>query len=323
VAYGAALVPPSACLYRRTGGAWQLVGQVTAAVPMQSEGFGRSVALASNSLAVGAPGHENGDGPVHAFDLHLQLGPQLDSPDRPRHPTDDLFAQYGIGLAADDQHIVVGALLQGDGGTVYLFGPTGTVTLRGPTPDEGFGASVAIAGDVLVIGASSAYSNERLTGACYVYRRDASGAWNEHCRVTGRVEGEQFGEAVAVDGNRFVVGAPGRFQQSTQGRVDVYEITHDGCRQVASFADTVSFGSSVALSGDRLAIGQRMYGADQTGRVGLVRLPSTSISWLTSLSAKKYARLGSSVALGPDYVAAGMPGLGQDDSAGRVIVDAF
>lgn len=323
IADGETLPPPSACLYSRTAGTWQLVGQVTAPQPMQAEGFARSVALASNSFAVGAPGHENGDGPVHAFDLRLRPGPQLDSPDRPHGLGDDLFAEYGIGLAVDDSQVVVGAPLQGDGGTVYIFDSSGTTTLRGPTPHEGFGSSVAVATDVLVVGANGAYSNEQLAGACYVYRRDASGAWVEHCRVLGRTPGEQFGESVALDGNRFVVGAPGRFQRSAQGRVEVYELTQGGCTQLASFTDIAGFGVAVALSGDRLAIGQPNFGADQTGRVGLVRLPATTISWLVASSAKKYARLGSSVSLGPDYVAAGMPGLGKDDSAGRVIVESF
>jgi hypothetical protein len=326
VAYGETLPPPSACLYSRVSGTWQLVGQVTAAAPMQAEGFARSVALASNSFAVGAPGHENGDAPVHAFDLRLQAGPRFDSPDRPSGLRDDLFAEYGIALAVDEQHVVVGATLQGDGGAVYIFSPGGTTTLRGPTPEEGFGASVAIGGDVLVVGANGAYSNEQLAGACYVYRRGANGTWTEHCRVMGKTPGEQFGFAVATDGKRIAVSATGRSTPAgaVQGRVEVHEITQGGCKQVAVFTDAPGFGGSVALSGDRLAIGQPNFGADQTGRVGLVKLPATNISWLLAPSAKKYARLGSSVSLGPDYVAAGMPGLGvKDDSAGRVIVESF
>src|SRR5574338_329426 len=305
VAYGETLPLPSACLYSRTAGTWQLVGQVTAADPMRSEGFARSVALARNSLAVGAPGHENGDGPVHAFDLKLQPGPLFDSPDRPRGFADDLFSEYGLGLAIDEQSVVAGASLQGDGGAVYIFDRNGTATLTGPTPREGFGCAVAIAGDLLVVGANGAYSNEQLAGACYVYRRSASGTWVEHCRIMGSVAGEAFGSAVATDGNRFVVSAPGRgaIPGLAKGRVELYEIHHSGCTQ--------------------LAIGQPNFGADQTGRVGLVRLPATTISWLVAPSAKKYARLGSSVSLGPDYVAAGMPGLGKDDSAGRVIVESF
>jgi len=320
VAYGETLSPPAACLYSHTAGAWKLIGQVTAADPMLSEGFARSVALASNSLAVGAPGHENGDGPVHAFDLQLRSGPQLDSPDR----VGDLFAEYGVGLAVDDQHTVVGAPLQDDSGSVHIFDRTGVTTLRGPTPREGFGRSLAIAGDTLVIGADGAFSNEQLAGACYVYRRDGSGAWVEHCRVAGRVPGEEFGAAVAFDGHRFAVGAPGRADnlRLAKGRVDVYEITQDGCNQIATWADAASFGASVALRGDRLAIGQPMF-ADQTGRVGLVRLSATSLSWLVAPSAHPFARLGAAVSLGSDYIAAGMPGLGKANSAGRVIVDAF
>jgi hypothetical protein len=324
VAYGEELVPPSACLYFRAGGEWKLLGQVGATDPMLCEGFARAVALTTNSFAVGAPGHENGDGPVHAFDLALRTGPLFDSPDRMSGLSTDLFAEYGVGLAVDEQHIVVGAPLQGDGGAVYVFDANGTRTLRGPTSAEGFGCSVAIAGDVIVVSASGLFSNEQLAGACYVYRRDASGAWVQHCRVAGKEPGEELGFAVAAHGKRFAVGAPGRADRPhlARGRVEVYEITQDGCTPIATLHEGASFGAALALWGDRLAIGQPMFG-DQTGRVGLARLPGTSVSWLVAPSAQKYARLGSSVSLGPDYVAAGMPGLGEDDSKGGVIVEDF
>lgn len=39
--------------------------------------------------------------------------------------------------------------------------------------------------------------------------------------------------------------------------------------------------------------------------------------------AHRFARLGTSVSIGPDYVAAGMPGLGTGVTSGRVIVEAF
>ncbi|MCP4199314.1 MAG: hypothetical protein GY762_19385, partial [Proteobacteria bacterium] len=75
-------------------------------------------------------------------------------------------------------------------------GPTGGI----------YGVSVAIDGEYAVIGVRTA-DNE--TGAAYVFRRDASGIWNEQKKLTASdgAEDDHFGNAVAADGNYVIVGA--------------------------------------------------------------------------------------------------------------------
>ncbi len=76
-----------------------------------------------------------------------------------------------------------------------------------PLRGDGFGQAVALRGDLLVVGA---HTVDNLAGAVHVFQRDAStGSWTEEARLqpddTGA--GQNFGEAVATDGETIVVGA--------------------------------------------------------------------------------------------------------------------
>jgi hypothetical protein len=155
--------------------------------------------------------------------------------------------------------------------------------------------------------------------------------------------GERFGACVAADGARFAVGAPGRADLGLpegSGRVQLFELRGDGCREIARVTETPGFGAAVALAGGRLAIGHAMFSnktisiekisteTKQTGRVGLYRVAADGAvardDWLTVPGASAYARVGAAVALGPDYVAAGAPGLREyGEAPGFVVVRAW
>ncbi len=342
--------PPVAGLFRRAAGQWKLVEQLVAADPISSEGFARAVALGEVFATVGAPGYENGDGPVAYFsrigDAPFQLTAILDSPDR-QDAQADLFTEYGVAVACEGCLVFVGAPLEngmrGGGpacegcGVVYVFdGLSGAsvVTLRGNRPKENFGTALALSGDFLVVGAPGTYSNERFPGAAYVYRRDASGQWREVGRVEGQHPGEEFGAAVSVDGTRFVVGAPGRgdLPQAIGGRIDLFQLSDAGCALMSTVQEAPSFGHSVVLRGGRLVVGQPAFrvpaGPAQTGRVGLYRVNGagalTREAWLVAGQPPEYANVGSAVALAHDYVAAGAPGLGEEEEGtGFVLVKEF
>jgi hypothetical protein len=343
--------PPTTALFARTADVWALTQLLTASDPVAAEGFGRSVALGDSFAIVGAPGHENGDGPVHHFEragsAAFHLSATLDPPGHP--PLDDLFVEYGAAIACEDQTLIVGAPLESEQsngnitcescGTVYVFDRHAysnrvSTTIRGREPRASLGSAIALSGDLLVVGAPGSYSNEQLPGAAHVFFREASGQWRERCRLSGRHPGEEFGAAVAIDGRRFAVAAPGRsdLERPVGGRVDLFKVSEDGCEQIATIQQDPGFGRTLALRGDRLAVGQpecdALDGIAQTGRVGLFRVGHAGVitreAWLVATCSREYARLGSAVAIGPDYVAAGAPGLGEDDDgSGFVIVREF
>ncbi|MEM1268709.1 MAG: hypothetical protein AAGI08_01550 [Bacteroidota bacterium] len=98
-------------------------------------------------------------------------------------------------------------------------------TLRAPTPVEGdgFGSSIAQAGDVLVVGARG---RSQGAGGADVFVREG-GQWRFETALTptdGRPQ--EFGRTVATDGERIVVGAP--FRDNLAGAAYVFGRTASG-----------------------------------------------------------------------------------------------
>jgi hypothetical protein len=80
--------------------------------------------------------------------------------------------------------------------------------LAGPEESE-FGASIAIADGIALVGAPSARVSGSVSGAVYAFRRDGS-AWAGATRLDppDPTEGQRFGEVLAFTGDRAAVGNP-------------------------------------------------------------------------------------------------------------------
>jgi hypothetical protein len=151
-----------------------------------------------------------------------------------------------------------------------------------------FGKALALSGDTLAVGAigdrscaTGVNGNQHLpgcngSGAVYVYTRNA-GVWSQQAYVKSshadpQVFGGHFGESVALSGDTLLVGAPLEASCETSINGDP---TNSGCPEAgAAYVFTRSanvwtqqayikapnteandrFGSSVGISGDRLAI---------------------------------------------------------------------
>ena len=79
--------------------------------------------------------------------------------------------------------------------------------ISNPEVDEEdlFGYSVAISGDLIVIGTPGDASS---TGRIDIYELD-SGLWTRRDDIVGGSAGDEFGKSVSVAGDTVVVGAPG------------------------------------------------------------------------------------------------------------------
>ncbi|MCB9871816.1 MAG: hypothetical protein H6837_18320 [Planctomycetes bacterium] len=121
-----------------------------------------------------------------------------------------------------------------------------------------FGQSVAIAGKVAVVGAPAPLSKTNPTGTVHVFRHNGT-SWVEEASFQ---RGQGFGSAVAIDGNRIVVGAPMTRLPSFDGAGAVWVFEHSGntwaqqAMLVAGDASTSDhFGTSVAIEGDHILVG--------------------------------------------------------------------
>lgn len=118
-----------------------------------------------------------------------------------------------------------------------------------------FGASVAVDREILVVGTPARFEAGEWVGLVYVLEPDGEGGWSETIlRASDGSGGGQFGMAVAVDGERIVVGRP--YLGST---AYVYDRSPEGewvetrLRSDPQPGDV--FGSSVAVDGNRVVIG--------------------------------------------------------------------
>jgi hypothetical protein len=260
--------PDSGAVYvfRRSGTAWQQEAYLKASNTGTDDFFGYSVTLSDDTLAVGAY--------------------QEDS------------AAQGVGGNQDDN----GAT---NSGAVYVFRRTDTAWQQeaylkpsSTGAEDVFGYSVALSGDTLAVGArfedSAAQGvggnqdddSAMDSGAVYVFRRTGM-AWEQEAYLKASNTGadDHFGFSVALLGDSLAVSAlyedsaaqgVGGNQDddtaSTSGAVYVFRRTGTAWQQQAYLkasntgADD-SFGYSVALSGDTLAVGAR-YEASAAQDVG-------------------------------------------------------
>ena len=201
------------------GATYNQVAKLTAADVATGDWFGRSVAIDGGTIVVGARGHGYYDyGAAYVFrttdgwTTHTEF--KLTAADAGQ---DDHF---GCSVAIDGNTVVVGAyddvnnaasqwssahvFRTDDGGATY-------VEVARLTPEaeyDGFGVSVAISGETVVVGA---YRKEAHRGAAYVYRPSDDGA--TYSQVAKLVPADaanidKVGWSVAIDGGTVVVGAP-------------------------------------------------------------------------------------------------------------------
>ncbi len=183
--------------------------------------YGFSVARSGGFLAVGAPGTAALGGGAGAVYTYESIGAewQLRS---------ILFAsgigagdQSGATIGLSGNTLVVGVRgddqFGEDAGSARIFEWTGfswveTETLSDPlgaAMDE-FGASVAIDGDVVVVGSPYDHEVGSETGSATVFRR-VGGVWSHEGKLVPSLgsRADTFGNAVAIDADTIVVGAPG------------------------------------------------------------------------------------------------------------------
>ena len=122
-----------------------------------------------------------------------------------------------------------------------------------------FGHSIAMNGEWAIVGVPRSGTG----GAAYVYRRNRDGTWTQHQRIvaTDAVDFDQFGQAVAIDGDYLVVGVHGDDDAgSASGSAYVFRLINGSWYEYAKLLPSngeaaAQFGWSVAISGDDILVG--------------------------------------------------------------------
>lgn len=152
-------------------------------------------------------------------------------------PVDFPFGDFGAAIATDGNRVAI-TQRQSFGGRVFIYERAsgdddawqliGDLTPLSPD-DDGFGASVAISGDTVIVGAPE-YIGLNQRGAAYVFRR-VSGTWQQITllRAWDTSSFERFGRSVALDGDVAAVASLWQHpQQPSNLRASVYLFRNPG-----------------------------------------------------------------------------------------------
>lgn len=247
--------------------------------------------------------------------------PTLTSPLTLWSPNAQLSGNFAWSVAVSGRTVVVGAPREStvtppgtcDQGRAYAFAFNGkwgyrTVTLPNPYPSAcaRFGWSVAISGTTAVVGAyEEPVGTYTDAGEVFIFNT-ATGALvraltSLHPAITG-----DFGASVAISGSTVVVGAPGEVVMTSAGpvlggHVYVYSVSGTLISMLTSPApvNCACFGTSVAISGRTVVVGQTTSVGGPWGSVYVYKLPTTGVpvSTLTSPILSNYNQFGSAVAI--------------------------
>ena len=190
---------------------------------------------------------------------------------------------FGISVAADGDTAVVGAYQDDDAtndnsGSAHVFTRSSSaapwswsakLTASDAAVNDEFGIAVAVDGDTIVVGA---HQNDSNKGAAYVFTWNASNSnWEQKAKLTASdaAANDEFGIAVAVDGDTIVVGA--HQNDSNKGAAYVFtkpesggwaDATETAKLTASDAAANDEFGISVAVHGETVVVGAHQNDAD-------------------------------------------------------------
>jgi len=321
----------SAYVFKRISGHWVLQAKLVADAGSQDDMFGFAVAINGDFALVGAPDADRASGlnQGSAF-LFRREGSSWNLLGRVVANDGNGNDRFGASVALSANHAMIGAPRNEDNGSVYVFerGSDGLVQsskLRaaGGARFDQFGATLALSGDAVLIGAPfAAVGQNQIQGSAYIFQRTGM-AWSEQARLIA-FDGttfEIFGRAVALFGDTAIVGlrSDSIGGNSSQGSAYVFirEFGNWSLQSKLKLDDGAqgdAFGSSVAIHGNVALISSpedNVHGLDDQGSVSVFERSGATWTLMSTLTANDGAAnelFGSSVALSDTTALVGASG---------------
>jgi hypothetical protein len=249
-------------VFKQTAGVWAQQAYLKASNTDAGDLFGYSVALAGDTLAVGAP-----------FEASNATGVNGNQTDNSAHHA----------------------------GAVYVFTRTGGTWTQqaylkasNTEADDEFGIAVALVDETLAVGAPGEDSNATGVngnqadnsmsrgGAVYVFTR-AAGVWSQQAYLKASNRGAWFGSTLALAGDTLAVGAPHEYGAATGVNGNDASVAAPSAGAVYIFTRAAGiwsqeayvkasntdpgdkFGEGLSLDGDTLVVGARFEASGATG----------------------------------------------------------
>lgn len=219
---------------------------------------------------------------------NISAGPTTISPGSNYGSSGDRF---GDAIAVYNDTILIGARNDDDeeinAGAIYVY--DGTDLTTAPTKltagnqsgrSDSFGYSVAMDGDVIIVGSPADDGDDGSSNNGTAYMFDASNLSASPTKLTAGTNAAanaEFGRDVAVSGNIIVIGAP--FESSNRGAIYVFDASNlnsSPIRIQGPAGTNTYFGRSVAVDGDHIVVGANL--ANNSGRAYLYDATNLSAS---------------------------------------------
>jgi hypothetical protein len=291
---GASSSTGSAYVFVRTAGVWTVQQVLTPSDGATGDEFGVAVALDGDTALVGADRHDLSGGSFSGAAYVFTRTGSTWSQQAELAPSDHGLGndRFGRAVALYADTAFVGAPMRDapgcfNSGAAYAFRRSGAswsqeakIALPDPNTltEDRFGCSLDVDGDSVVIGTDyRQIAGKGNTGAAYVYVRSGSSWTPQGTLLAPDAQNQElFGSAVALEGDRVLVGAPRHDPSSSQlmaGAAYTFRRFNGVWRSEAILhaSDAHSgdhFGSSVALSGSAALIGAPMHNPGGKSRAG-------------------------------------------------------
>ena len=272
----------AAYVFVRSGASWTLQAKLVPDDPVAVHFFGWAVDVSGNTIVVGAAGDNFAGTYSGAAYVYVRTGTTWTRQAKLIPSVTRARDEFGTSVAIHNNTIVVGANYHDDGavdgGAAFVFVRNGTTwseqakLLASDAADHSwFGLSVAIDGNRIAVGAIYDDATATDAGAAYIFQRNGS-TWSQEAKLLAAdgAAGDTFGFAVAIEGNRAVIGA-NAFEgaNGVMGAAYVFDRdgfgwvgTHKLTSQEVPAAGFYGFGVTLALSGNTILVGA--HGDDQT-----------------------------------------------------------
>jgi hypothetical protein len=311
----------AAYIFIRSGTSWTQQAYLKASNAGAGDQFGYSVAVSGNTVVVGANAEDSDSNSINstpnefadaagAAYVFVRSGSSWLQQAYLKANNTGTLDQFGISVAVSGDTVVVGAVgedssisgvnsspddnLAENAGAAYVFvrsisswSQQARLKASNRAADDGFGFSVAVSGDAILVGAPGEDSSTsgvnsspddnlaENAGAAYVFVRAAS-SWSQQAYLKASNSGtaDQFGWSVAVSGDTAVVGAV--YENSST--IGINSLPNDSASEAGAayvFARSGSswyqqaylkatntesgdfFGEAVSVSGNTIIVGAR------------------------------------------------------------------
>ena len=257
----------SVYVFTLTGTTWTQQALLLPLDGAAGDRFGYAVALAGDTAFIGAVMDENQTGAVYVFN---RTGTTWIQQQKLTAPDGAVGDDFGVSISPSGDTVLIGANWNDDNGeksgSAYVFIRNGTIwtyqALLLPSDgvaDDRFGYAISLSGDTALIGA---WNDDSAKGSAYIFTRSGT-TWTEQQKLYAPdgEAGDNFGIAVALDGNTALIGAQYDSENgANSGSVFVFINSGTNWIQQAKLlakdgAAMDIFGCPVFLDGDTALIG--------------------------------------------------------------------